>query len=313
MSRRRIRGHPVDGVLLLDKPRGITSQAAVTRVRLTFGAAKAGHTGTLDPLADGLLPVCLGEATKFAQGLLDADKSYRAVVRLGVRTTTGDLEGQVIARQAAAADAARIEAALASLRGEVLQVPPMYSALKRDGRPLYEYARAGHEVVRQPRTVHVAQLTLEAADGPDFTIAVTCSKGTYVRVLAEDIGNLLGCGACLASLTRTGVGHLSLADAIPLPALEALDEAGRMERLLPVDALVSSLPRLDLTGPEAASLAVGRPYVRRELGPTGLCRAYAPDGRFTGLVDADPDGRVAPRRLVSSARTAEPPEKGRYA
>lgn len=246
MSRRRARGNPVDGVLLLDKPRGITSQTAVSRVKALFGAAKAGHTGTLDPLADGLLPVCLGEATKFAQGLLDADKGYRAVVRLGVTTSTGDLEGEVLAQRSPNTNADAIAGALPQFRGDIMQVPPMYSALKRDGKPLYEYARAGRDVHREPRKIHIGQLALESVDGADLTIFVTCSKGTYVRVLAEDIGNALGCGACLASLTRVAVGDLQLTQAVSLGALGELSPEERVRALLPADALVSALPRVDL-------------------------------------------------------------------
>ena len=301
MTARRQRGNPVDGVLLLDKPRGITSQTAVSRVKRLFAAAKAGHTGTLDPLADGLLPVCFGEATKFSQGLLDATKRYRAVLRLGVTTTTGDLEGEVLSQQACAGDARTIEGALGRFRGDIVQIPPMYSALKRNGKPLYAYARAGHELVREPRRVHIGELSLKSVDGADVAISVTCSKGTYVRVLAEDIGKALGCGACLAALTRTRVGDLELAQAVALPVLEAMSVEERSRRLLPADVLVAALPRLDLDSAEAGSIRVGRPVIRGTPGLPDLARAYDPAGRFVGLVGADAEGRIVPRRLVSSS------------
>lgn len=301
MRQRRARGNPVDGVLLLDKPRGITSQTAVARVKHLFGAAKAGHTGTLDPLADGLLPVCLGEATKFAQGLLDADKSYRAVIRLGVTTSTGDMEGEILSEHAPCTDAAAMEAALGEFRGDILQVPPMYSALKRDGKPLYAYARAGTDVPREPRKVHIGRLVLEAIAGADVTVVVTCTKGTYVRVLAEDIGQRLGCGACLAGLTRTAVGGFQLAQAVSLAALDDLAPEDRQALLLPVDALVSALPRIDLDSSEAGHITAGRP-IARTASPVGpLARAYGPGGEFLGLVAGETEGRIVPKRLVSSA------------
>jgi tRNA pseudouridine55 synthase len=300
VRQRRARGAAIDGVLLLDKPRGITSQTAVSRVKNLYGAAKAGHTGTLDPLAGGLLPVCLGEATKFAQGLLDADKGYLAVIRLGITTTTGDLEGEVLTQLTHAAGADAVAQALVQLRGDIMQVPPMYSALKRDGKPLYEYARAGQDVPREPRKVHIGRLVLEEMKGTDVAVSVTCSKGTYVRVLAEDLGKALGCGACLASLTRVAVGSLQLNQAISLAALSDLSPNARLGALLPPDALVSMLPRLDLDTTEAACIRVGRPVVRSGRPVPELARAYAPGGEFMGLVGRDADGRLVARRLVSS-------------
>jgi tRNA pseudouridine55 synthase len=301
VRQRRARGAAIDGVLLLDKPRGITSQTAVSRVKNLYGAAKAGHTGTLDPLAGGLLPVCLGEATKFAQGLLDADKGYLAVIRLGVTTTTGDLEGDVLTQLAAPeANADAVSQVLVQLRGDIMQVPPMYSALKRNGKPLYEYARAGQDVPREPRKVHIGRLVLEEMKGAEVTISVTCSKGTYVRVLAEDLGKALGCGACLASLTRVAVGNLRLEQAISLAALSDLPPDARLGALLPPDALVSMLPRLDLDTTEAACIRVGRPVVRSGGQVPELARAYGPGGEFMGLAGRDADGRLVARRLVSS-------------
>ena len=292
--------------MLLDKPRGITSQTAVSRVKALFGAAKAGHTGTLDPLADGLLPVCLGEATKFSQGLLDADKAYRAVVRLGIRTTTGDLEGEVLEQRPVTATPEAIRQAAATFEGEILQVPPMYSALKRNGRPLYAYARAGEVVEREPRRVTIRRLAIVAIDLPEVTIDVACSKGTYIRVLAEDLGAALGCGAALAGLTRTAVGDLVLADAIGFSALEATPAEAREECLRPLDALVTALPRLECSAEEARRLSHGQVFRRVGLAGGGSRRAYGPDGTFLGMVEAAEDGRIVPVRLVSLRPDAGP-------
>jgi tRNA pseudouridine55 synthase len=293
----------VDGVLLLDKPLGITSQGAVTRVKHLFGAAKAGHTGTLDPMATGLLPVALGEATKFSHALLDADKTYRARVRLGLVTTTGDLEGEVISRQAVAVDRPRVEAVLGRFRGAITQIPPMYSALKHGGKALYTYARAGVEVPRQPRQVTIGALELERAEGDELMVDVTCSKGTYIRVLAEDIGKALGCGACLSALRRTRVGAFVVEDAIGLDRLAGMDGAERALRLLPVDALVAALPRLELDTGQVGAMLHGR-AVEHTRPPTGLVRLYDARGAFLGLAEGMPDGRVVPRRLLAvPART----------
>ncbi len=295
----RPRGSAVNGVLLLDKAGGITSQAAVSRVRILLSARKAGHTGTLDPLADGLLPVCFGEATKFSQLLLDADKEYRAVVRLGLRTTTGDLEGAVVARSACEVDVELIRDVLPRFEGEITQVPPMYSALKRDGRPLYAYARAGEELPREPRRVRIRQLEMQRYDGSDLTISVTCSKGTYIRVLAEDIGRALGCGACLAALTRTAVGGFRLAGALKVEELESMPLEERRRRLLPVDALVSTLPRIDLDAAAVALVKCGQPFDRPAGAGLGLSRLYGPGAEFLGVADAQATGMVVARRLMA--------------
>jgi tRNA pseudouridine55 synthase len=301
VSRRRARGSPVDGVLLLDKPRGISSQTAVSRVKALFDAGKAGHTGTLDPLAEGLLPVCMGEATKYSQGLLDADKGYRAVVRLGITTATGDLEGEVLQHRACGVSLEEVRAVLGRFRGSILQTPPMYSAIKRDGRPLYAYARAGVAVEREARRVEIRSLEVAGMEGIDVTLEVACSKGTYVRVLAEDIGQALGCGACLARLTRVSVGPFRLEEGVGFAALEGMSPDERARTLLPVDALVESLPRVDLTGDEAVKLRAGIVLPGRTAPMSGVCRAYGPSARFLGLVTCEPGGRVVPLRLVSSA------------
>lgn len=290
----------LNGVLLFNKASGITSQAAVSRLKVLFGARKAGHTGTLDPLADGLLPVCFGEATKFAQLLLDADKEYRAVVRLGLRTTTGDLEGAVVARSACDVDEAAARNILQRFRGELTQVPPMYSALKRDGRPLYEYARAGEELPREPRRIHIRQLELQRCAEGDITISVTCSKGTYIRVLAEDIGQALGCGACVAALTRTAVGSFQLAAALTAEELEGMPLEERRRKLLPVDSLVSTLPRIDVDAAAVVRIKCGQPLDEPCAAGLGLARLYGPHAEFLGVAVAEATGRVIARRLLAS-------------
>jgi tRNA pseudouridine55 synthase len=232
----------VDGVLLLDKAQGMTSNDALQKARRLFSAAKGGHTGTLDPMATGLLPLCFGEATKFSADLLDADKTYEAVIKLGVATDSGDAEGQVIATSPVDVSETQLMGVLPRFSGDILQVPPMHSALKRDGRPLYELARQGIEVERDPRPVRIHRIDCLAFAGDTVTLRVACSKGTYIRVLAADIGQALGCGAHLIALRRTAVGNLLLAGAFSLADLELLDEAERLTRLSPVDALLSSLP-----------------------------------------------------------------------
>ncbi|MCC6656562.1 MAG: tRNA pseudouridine(55) synthase TruB [Rhodocyclaceae bacterium] len=289
----------IDGVLLLDKPGGMTSNAALQKARWLFNAAKAGHTGTLDPMATGLLPLCLGEATKFAGELLDADKAYEATLRLGVTTDTADAEGTVLLTRPVAVARDQAEAALARFRGAIDQVPPMHSALKRDGRPLYEYARRGIEVERAPRRVVVHALELRCLEGERLDIAVACSKGTYVRTLAQDIGEVLGCGAHLAALRRTRIGRLRLADAVTLESIEALPPESRHGLLQPADALLADLPRLDLDEAEALRLCQGQ-ALRRGPESAGRVRLYGPDGGFLGVGRRDGAGLLAPLRLVMS-------------
>jgi len=280
----------LDGVLLLDKPHGITSQGAVSRAKRLLGAAKAGHTGTLDPMATGLLPLAFGEATKFAHSLLDADKAYVADVRLGVKTTTGDLEGEVVATCPVEVDGARLESVLQRFRGEIVQTPPMYSALKHQGKPLYEYARAGTEIAREPRPVSIHALDLERFEGDTLRISVSCSKGTYIRVLAEDIGEALGCGATLAALRRTAVGPFSVDVAMTLEALEAVPADERAGVLLPAVALDAEQARRLGLGQSVTGLARG----------TGLVRVYGPAGAFLGVCEWSADGVLCPRRLVAT-------------
>jgi tRNA pseudouridine55 synthase len=293
----------VDGVLLLDKPSGVSSNAALQRVRRLFAAEKAGHTGTLDPLASGLLPVCFGEATKFAQSLLDADKRYRATVRFGVATTTGDAEGEAVDRGPVDFDRAALEAALAGFVGRIRQVPPRHSALKHQGKPMYAYARAGIDVPRAPREVEIRALSLVEWGPPDAIVDVTCSKGTYVRTLAEDLGIALGTRAHLAALVRTGTGGFDLADAIAIDAIEALSPEDRLVRLRPVDCLLDALPRLDLSVDAARALRCGQTVVAPDVAPARY-RAYDPSGAFVGVI-GHAGGRLSAERMMRSGERDE--------
>lgn len=288
----------VDGVLLLNKPVGMTSNTALQKAKRLYQATKAGHTGTLDPFASGLLPICLGEATKFSQAMLDADKVYRATVRLGVRTATGDPEGKVLATRPVRVGEADVRRILPRFTGEFLQTPPMHSALKVAGRPLYEYARQGVELQRSPRPVRVHRLELVDFQGDVFTLLVESGKGLYVRTLAEDLGEALGCGAHLQALVRLGVGPFRLEQAIGLEELEQMDTQMRDGRLLPVDALLMGLPRLDLDPESAWQLGHGQAIWRAGLRVGDRLRAYGPDGRLIGLVEVDAEGRLAPKRLT---------------
>jgi len=290
----------VDGVLLIDKPVGLSSNDALIKVKRIVNAKKAGHTGTLDPFATGLLPLCFGEATKFSQDLLEADKTYEAVVHLGVTTTTGDTEGDIVDTKPVAVTPEQIEAALARFRGPIMQVPPMYSALKRDGKALYEYAREGIVLERAARPVTIHALELLAYAAPMLTIRVTCSKGTYVRVLGEDIGAALGCGAHLNALRRVQVGALTMDGMVTLEQLQAHDNP--LSLLAPVDALLSSFPQLELTPELAKRFLNGQ---RLALGNEGLAvpidegrvRVYC-DGRLLGTAMIKAYKILAPERLI---------------
>jgi len=289
----------VDGVLLLDKPIGLTSNDALQKARRLFSAAKGGHTGTLDPLATGLLPLCFGEATKFSADLLDADKTYEAVLKLGVTTDSGDAEGKVVASAAVNVTESDIFRVLPMFTGELQQIPPMHSALKRDGRPLYELARQGIEVEREARAVTIHRLECLAFAGDSLSLRVACSKGTYIRVLAADIGRELGCGAHLTALRRTVVGDLDLANAVTLAELEALDEAGRLAHLQPVDALVHTLPIVTVAGEAESRFRHGNP-VDLPAGLSGKIRVYA-GTQLIGIGEPGGDGRLWPKRLVQLA------------
>ncbi len=288
----------VDGVLLLDKPNALSSNAVLQHAKRLYRAEKAGHTGTLDPLATGLLPICFGDATKFAHAVLDADKTYVAVLRLGVTTTTGDAEGEVVGTLPVTASRQDAEQVLGRFIGRIAQVPPRYAALKRDGRKYYEYARAGVEIERHPRAVEIRTLTLLDWRDNELELRVQCGKGTYVRALAEDIGAALGCGAHLSALRRTASGDFALADAVTLDDLERRDSAARDAALLPVDALVTALTRLDLDYSDAVRLANGQTLASAGVGD-GPVRVYA-GGIFAGVGDIA-GGVLRARRLVAQA------------
>jgi len=288
----------VDGVLLLDKPAGISSNTALQEARRLLGAAKAGHAGTLDPLASGLLPLLFGEATRFARFGLESDKTYLASVRLGVRTATGDAEGEVLDRQPVEVDDAGLSAALDRFRGPISQVPPMYSALKRDGKPLYELARAGLTVEREARAVTIHELVLEGREGDLLRLRVRCSKGTYVRQLAEDLGVALGTVAHLEALRRTAAGRYTLAQAVDLEQFRGLDGPAREACLLPVDSLLAALPVAGL-GPDESLRFVQGQAVAAGAAPEGSCRVLNAEGALLGVGEAGADGKLRPVRLLS--------------
>lgn len=290
-------------MLLLDKPVGFTSNEALQRVKSLYKAQKAGHTGSLDKSASGLLPICFGEATKFSGYLLEADKHYQALCQAGVRTDTGDADGEVIARRdPPALTRKETEAALAGFRGEIMQVPPMFSALKHKGQRLYKLARQGLEVERAPRPVTIHELKLLACQGDEFEIDARCSKGTYIRALADDIGEALGCGAHVKSLRRIGVGPYANASALTAGQLERLAEVGLDSldaELLGLDTIVQDLPAVTLTPAVSYYLRQGQPVLVPRAPTQGLLRIYAGEGRFLGVGEVLEDGRVAPRRLIA--------------
>lgn len=297
----------VNGVLLLDKPVTWSSNDALIKAKRLLNALKAGHTGTLDPFATGVLPLCFGEATKFSQDLLEADKTYETVVHLGVTTDTGDTEGAVVRETEVHVTEAQIRSVLAQFTGDILQVPPMYSALKRDGKPLYEYARAGVTLERAARPVTIHLLELISYEKPFLTLRVRCSKGTYIRVLGEDIGTALGCGAHLHALRRTQVGHLGLDNCVTLDTLIGLDDVQRLSLLAPVDALLSSFPRLDLNDELARRFLQGQriSLPKEDIAlpaAQGRLRVYqASSGQLIGSAQLTDLGVLAPERLISTA------------
>lgn len=288
----------LNGVLLFDKPLELSSNIALQKVRRLFQAEKAGHTGTLDPLATGLLPICFGEATKFSVGLLEADKTYRAQIRLGQTTATGDAEGEITATHDVVVNEAQVQQALQGLRGEIQQLPPMHSALKHQGKPLYEYIRKGETVERELRNVVIHELILERFSGNELDISVRCSKGTYVRTLAEDIGHALGCGAHLTGLRRTAIAGFRLDNAYSLPQLEAMTSAERDACLLPLDCMLLDMPRLDLDCVQVGRLAQGQRLGLDLAFPDGKLRLYAEE-EFIGLGELA-GRRLAPSRLIAS-------------
>ena len=295
----------VDGILILDKPLGLSSNQALQQVRKLYRARKAGHCGSLDPLATGVLPICLGEATKFSSFLLGANKTYRACCRLGQTTTTGDAEGEVLETRPVKVDEVQIRQTLERFVGEIEQIPPMYSALKHEGQRLYQLARKGKQVERKPRQVKIDEITLQAVTGDSFTFEVSCSKGTYVRTLAEDIGAALGCGAHLTALHRSAVAHFSEQDAVTMERLQQLGQQG-MDRieglLLPVTATLAQFPELKLDDATRVDICHGKRFQSGQDRAPGLYRLVSFDGDFIGLGEVDPEGELKAKRLMNTAR-----------
>jgi tRNA pseudouridine55 synthase len=283
---------------MLDKAPGASSNAALQQARRLFQAAKAGHAGTLDPLATGLLPVLFGEATKFSSDLLEADKSYAAEIRLGVSTATADAEGEVIATRPVRVTPDQLAAALLHFSGPIRQTPPLYSALKHAGKPLYSYARAGIDIERAPRQVTVHALALQWFEGDRLALSVTCSKGTYIRSIAHDLGELLGCGAHLAALRRTAAGRFGVDGAHTLESLEAMQVGERDHCLLPVDALLQNLPEARLETAQEARFVRGQ-AVPWEGSPQPRVRVYGAGGALLGVGEAAADGRLSPSRVIA--------------
>ena len=288
---------PLDGVLLFDKPLELSSNTALQKVRRLFQAEKAGHTGTLDPLATGLLPICFGEATKFSSALLDADKTYCATLRLGQTTTTGDAEGEIIAERPVEIGESDVDAVLARFRGNIQQLPPMYSALKHQGKPLYEYIRNGETVERELRDVVIHELVRDRFSANEMDIAVRCSKGTYIRTLAEDIGEALGCGAHLTALRRTAIAHFDLQGGYSLQQLEMMSVAEREACVLPLESLMPGIPRLHLDDVQIKRLAQGQRLALDAGLPDGKIGLYGAHG-FIGLGLLQ-GRRLAPQRLLA--------------
>jgi tRNA pseudouridine55 synthase len=286
-------------VLMLDKAPGASSNAALQQAKRMYQAAKAGHAGTLDPLATGLLPILFGEATKFSSDLLEADKSYAAEIRLGVSTTTADAEGAVITVRVVSVTPDELAAALLHFSGSILQTPPLYSALKHAGKPLYAYARAGIQIERAPRRVTLHALDLQWFEGERLALSVTCSKGTYIRSIAHDLGEMLGCGAHLAALRRTAVGRFGLDCAHTLERLEAMPASGRDECLLPVDALLQNLPEAHLEPAQQVRFVHGQ-AVPWDGPPQPRVRVYGAGGGLLGVGEAGADRTLSPKRVVGS-------------
>lgn len=305
MARRR-NGRAVDGILILDKPAGLSSNRALQCVKRLYNAAKAGHTGSLDPLATGVLPLCLGEATKFSQYLLDADKAYESTFVLGTVTDTGDAEGRVLEqRDASCITQSDVSAALQQFEGDIEQIPSMFSAIKKDGQPLYKLARQGLEVERKARQVVIKVLQLRAFRGgarPEVDIYLECSKGTYVRSLAEDLGRVLGCGAFVSALRRTRAGPFSLGESVTLDALEMLKSADDCQAidglLLSADAALGALPLVCLSESGGFYMRQGQPVMVPNAPRGGIVRVALHSGEFLGVGEMLDDGRVAPRRLI---------------
>lgn len=290
----------ISGVILLDKPLGFSSNQALQKIKYLLQAEKAGHTGSLDPLASGLLPLCFGEATKFSHYLLDADKSYRALVQLGATTTTGDAEGEVLVSRPVDVTETQIKKVLNDFVGDIKQTPPMYSALKHQGKALYEYARDGVDIERAARDVSIYQIDFHGFENHQLDLTVACSKGTYIRTLAEDIGAALGCGAHLAGLRRLTAGHFKLEDAITLEAFEAMTLEQRDACLLSPDATIATLPMVTIDADSEFYLLRGQSVWKANLNIQGSFRVYNEQGVFLGLGEQASDGKIAPKRLLKS-------------
>ena len=289
----------IDGVFLLNKPLGFSSNQALKKIQWLFNAKKAGHTGTLDPMASGLLPICIGEATKFSNRLLEANKTYIATVQLGLTTTTGDQEGEVLSQKEVVLKSNQLQETLQKFIGDITQIPPMFSALKFEGKPLYEYARQGIEIKRKPRPVTIYDIKLNKIEESIVILEVICSKGTYIRTLAEDIGHALGCGAHLKGLERTQTGNFQLPDALTIEALEAMSMASREKTLLPVDALLEGLSSIELTVTETEAIKKGQAIDFISENDNEL-RLYGASGQFLGVGQPDLQGHLFPKRLIAN-------------
>ena len=303
MSRPRKRGRDIDGVFLLDKPQGMSSNDIMQKVKRVFQANKAGHTGALDPLATGMLPICLGEATKFSQFLLDADKRYVVTAKLGERTDTSDAEGQVVETRPVNVETSQILTALEQFRGDILQVPTMFSALKHNGKPLYEYARAGITVEREARPITIFELNFIEYQAPFLTLEVHCSKGTYIRTLVDDLGEVLGCGAHVTVLRRTAVADYPAEKMMTWDALQALAEQGDLDQhLLPIDTAVSKLPALKLNAEQSKSIGFGqRVKFANEAKLRGQVRLFSDKNIFLGVALIDDNNVIRPQRLITQS------------
>ncbi|WP_380692388.1 tRNA pseudouridine(55) synthase TruB [Serratia marcescens] len=309
MSRPRRRGRDIHGVLLLDKPQGLSSNDALQKVKRLYNANRAGHTGALDPLATGMLPICLGEATKFSQYLLDSDKRYRVIAKLGQRTDTSDADGQIVQERPVNFTQALLDAALDTFRGDIQQVPSMYSALKYQGKKLYEYARQGIEVPREARSITVYELQFIRWEGDELELEIHCSKGTYIRTITDDLGELLGCGAHVIYLRRLQVATYPIARMVTLEQLNALLAQAQEQAiapgelldplLMPMDSPVENYPEVNLLPVVAGYVKQGQPVQVAGAPASGMVRITEGEERkFIGVGDIDEDGRVAPRRLV---------------
>ncbi len=300
--RQKQRGKVIDGLLLLDKPAGITSNGALQQAKRLFNARKAGHTGSLDPIATGLLPLCFGEATKLSQFLIDSDKRYVTRLRMGQRTNTGDSEGAIIAESPVSFTRHDLEQALGKFRGDFEQIPPMYSALKYKGKPLYKLAREGIEIERKPRPVTVYGLEILSCEQDTLELVIRCSRGFYVRTLADDLGQVLGCGAHIEQLRRTAVGDLSIDEAVSLDALqECSDHSERLRYLLPPEAGVRAYPAVQLTSNAVFYLCRGQTVRAVGLPSSGYVRLYGSQSGFLGLGEVTDSGLVTPKRLFTTA------------